>query len=198
MKAVDSKMVLQLFSEVPIVKEVGFTQAELEMFKPYLNQQKFKKKQKLLEAGQEELEFRIIYEGLTREFYVFNNREINTQFAKTHDIVCSYASYMNGQPSNYCIEALEATTVFSIKKEWMDLIMSNGKKFIEFGKKISSAVYGQKSQREMEMLNFDALGRLQHFINDNAGLFLRLPQTYIASYLNISPETFSNLKRKLT
>ena len=49
----------------------------------------------------------------------------------------------------------------------------------------------------MELLNYDAFGRLQHFRNSKPELFLRLPQTYIASYLNISPETFSLLKKKL-
>jgi hypothetical protein len=197
MKAFDSAELLSMFSEVPMVRDIGFTNVEIEMFKKYIIFQEFKKKEKLLEIGKEECFFRIIYEGLSREYYEFNNREINTQFATQFNIACSYASYMNGHLSNYCIEAVEPTIVFSIRKEWMDLIMVNGRNFIEFGKKISSAVYGQKSQREMELLNYDALGRLQHFTDDHSALFLRLPQTYIASYLNISPETFSSLKKKL-
>lgn len=197
MKTFDSAKVLSMFSEVPMVRNVGFTGDEIEMFQEYIDLKKFKKKEKLLEIGDEECYFRIIQEGLIREYYVFNNREINTQFATKNNIACSYASYMNGQPSGYCIEAIEPTTVFSIRKEWMDLLMVKGRNFIEFGKKISSAVYSQKSQREMEMLNYDALGRLQHFTDEHSALFLKLPQTYIASYLNISPETFSNLKKKL-
>ena len=75
--------------------------------------------------------------------------------------------------------------------------MNNLIKFLQFGKKISATITRQKESREMELLNYDALGRLQHFTDSKPDLFLRLPQTYIASYLNVSPETFSTLKKKL-
>lgn len=189
--------ILTEFSKIPLVKQIGFTARELEVFEQYLQLEKFGKKQKILSIGEEEKVFRLVQKGLVREYYLFNNREINTQFASKDDIVCSYVSYMEGQPSLYSIEPVEPTILFAIKREWLDLIMTHGLKFIAFGKKISAVISRQKSMREMELLNYDALGRLQHFIDTNPDLFLRLPQVYIASYLNISPETFSNLKRKL-
>lgn len=185
------------FSEIPIIKQAGFTPGEIAFFEKYLRLERFDKKEKILDIGQEELAFRLVQKGLAREYYIFNNREINTQFASKDDIVCSYTSYMEGTPSEYRIEAVEPTISFSILRSGMDQIMTNGLKFIALGKKISAVISRQKSVREMELLNYDALGRLQHFMNTKPDLFLRLPQVYIASYLNISPETFSTLKRKL-
>jgi CRP-like cAMP-binding protein len=185
------------FSEIPIIKQIGFTADELSIFEKYLRLERFDKKEKILEAGQEENAFRIVQKGLVREYYIFNNREINTQFASKDDIVCSYTSYMEASPSDYYIEAVEPTITFSVLRSGMDQIMTIGLKFISFGKKISAVISRQKSVREMELLNYDALGRLRNFIDTKPDLFLRLPQVYIASYLNISPETFSTLKRKL-
>jgi CRP-like cAMP-binding protein len=186
-----------LFEQIPLVKQIEFTAKELAVFEKYVIVEKFDKKKKILQPGEEESFFRVVQKGLIREYYIFNKREINTQFAEKDDIVCSYTSYMSHQPSEYCIEAVEPSTVFSIKREGMDQIMTSGLKYIQFGKKISAIISLQKSTREMELLNYDAFGRLQHFRNIKPDLFLRLPQTYIASYLNISPETFSSLKKKL-
>jgi CRP-like cAMP-binding protein len=186
-----------LFGQIPIVKEIGFTPNELSVFEQYVTLKKFDKKEKILCIGEEESSFRMVQKGLIREYYIFNNQEINIQFAEKDNIVCSYSSYMSNQPSAYCIEAVEPSVVFSIKREWMDLVMTKGLKFLQFGKKISATITRQKELREMELLNYDALGRLQHFRDSKPDLFLRLPQTYIASYLNLSPETFSTLKKKL-
>ena len=54
-----------------------------------------------------------------------------------------------------------------------------------------------KEQREKELLMNDAPARLRHFINSRPGLIEKLTQIQIASYLNIQPETFSKLKKKL-
>jgi CRP-like cAMP-binding protein len=186
-----------LFSQIPLVNQIGFTAEELAVFDQYVTLERFDKKGKILQPGEEESSFRFVQKGLIREYYIFNKREINTQFAEKNDIVCSYSSYMSHQPSSYCLEAIEPSIVFSIKRKWMDLVMTNGLKFLEFGKKISATITRRKELREMELLNYDALGRLQHFWDTKPEFFLRLPQTYIASYLNISPETFSSLKKKL-
>ena len=132
-----------------------------------------------------------------RQYYIFNGKEINTQFASADDIVCSYASYMAHEPSEYFIEAVEPTSTFTMSRKAMDTMMMHSPRFIEFGKKISANMCKEKSLREMELLNYDALGRLQNFINAKPDYFLKLPQIYIASYLNIKPETFSVLKKKL-
>jgi CRP-like cAMP-binding protein len=197
MNAVGSNINMAMFYEIPLVKQIGFTKAELAVFENYVTLKKFEKKKKILNFGEEETYFRLVQKGLIREYYVLNTREINTQFAVKNDIACSYTSYMSNQPSEYCLEAVEPTTVFSLKREWVDLMMTNGLNFLEFGKKISATLTRQKELREMELLNYDALGRLQHFMDTKPDLFLLLPQTYIASYLNISPETFSTLKKKL-
>ena len=104
---------------------------------------------------------------------------------------------MSNQPTEYYIEAVEETLLFSFEREEMDTIMTKSIKFIVFGRKIAAHIYLQKSLREKELLNYDALGRLQHFLDTRPELFLRLPQKYIASHLNIQPETFSALKKKL-
>lgn len=185
------------FMEFSLVKRVNFDDNELEVLKKHIKVTEYKKKEKILNIGDKETSFRFVRQGLVRQFYVFNNKEINVQFAGRQDIVCSYFSYMSHEASEYCIEALEPTYIYTFSREDMDKMMIQGLKFIEFGKGITAYMCKQKATREKSLLNYDAFGRLQHFMNLQSDLFLRLPQIYIASYLNIQPETFSTLKRRL-
>lgn len=198
MKGPEPNIDFKHFFEIPLIANCNFTPHEQSIFKNYVTIERFSKKEKILKIGEEDNKFRFIYKGLVRQYYVFNEKEINIQFSCPIDnIVVAFASYMGHQPSDYFIEALEPTTLFSITRDNMDHLMSHGPNFINFGKSISATLCTQKSLREKELLNYDALGRLQNFMNTKPELFLRLPQIYIASYLNIQPETFSTLKKKL-
>jgi CRP-like cAMP-binding protein len=182
---------------VPFASEIDFTEDELKIFHDYMDVKPVKKRELLLKAGDEETTFRFLHKGLVRQFYLFNGKEINVNFSTKDEIVCSFASYTSHTPSKYFLEAVEPSMLFCFHKADMDFIISRGMKYTRFGKLLMTELCRQKEQREMDLLNYDALGRLQHFVTEKPELFLKLPQTYIASYLNIKPETLSTLKRKL-
>jgi CRP-like cAMP-binding protein len=183
--------------EIPFVNEIGFSREEITLFEKLMTIRPLKKGEILLQIGEEETHFRFLHKGILRQYYLHEGRQINTQFMQKGNIVCAFGSYTAHTPSKYFIEAVEASVVLEFTREDMDMLISQGIKFTYFGKKIMSQLCMQKEMREMELLNMDALGRLQHFLNTYPDLFLRLPQTYIASYLNIKPETLSTLKKKL-
>lgn len=183
--------------QVDLIRQLDFNREEIDLFTQHAQYVRFARKTRILKSGEEEKYFRIVTEGIVREFYVINEREINTQFAVKGDIVCSYTSYMSQHPSEYVLESIEPCGLLIFEREDMDLIMSTSRRFIEFGKKISAVISQQRDLRERELLNFDALGRLQHFADRYPELFLKIAQKDIASYLNIQPETFSYLKKRL-
>jgi hypothetical protein len=55
----------------------------------------------------------------------------------------------------------------------------------------------QKELWELECIRYSTKERFLRFMSDNPELFQRVPQKYLASYLNIKPETFSRLKHLL-
>lgn len=182
---------------LPLIGNMHFSPAEMAAIEKIQLVREFKKNEFLLHAGEEEKEWRFVYKGLVRVFYTKENREINTAFAQEDGIVCSFSSYFSRQPSYHSIQALESSKLVCFKRDELDALMSQSPKFVQFGVSLVNFMISQKEQREMDLLNNDALGRLQHFLDTQPGLFLRLPQIYIASYLNIRPETLSALKRKL-
>ncbi len=185
------------FSEIPLIKAMNFEPSELLKFEQCVKVIKYKKKESILSVAEEETHFRIVKSGVARQFYKHNGYEITTQFSSDNDILCSYTSYLSRSASIYAIQAIESTTIYSFSRNDLDFLMSKGPKFIEFSKQISAAISIKMELREMEFLNYDALARFQHFYDTRKELMLSLPQTFIASYLNIKPETLSSLKKKL-
>jgi CRP-like cAMP-binding protein len=183
--------------DIPFLRAINFTPVEMEIFEQNLQIKNFRKGELILSAGEEENEFRFVHKGLVRKYFVHEGREINTRFITEGGIVCVFSSYSSHTASPYFIEAMENTVLLCFKREDMDHILIQGPKYIQFGISLMNHLILQKEQRERDLLSHDALGRLQHFLDTQPGLFLKLPQTYIASYLNIRPETLSALKRKL-
>lgn len=191
-------MQMGMFLEIPLIKSLNFSNQDVQVISKHLKLQQFKKGEKILQCGEEETLVRFVQKGLIREFYVYQNREINTRFASCNDVVCSFSSFMSQEPSTNEIEAMADTTTYTLTREGMNqMYVEGGAQFIKFGRKIFSDVCKQKALREMELVNDDALGRLQNFLSTKPELFAQIPQKQLASYLNITPETFSNLKRKL-
>jgi CRP-like cAMP-binding protein len=185
------------FSQIPLVAEMNFNRDELGILMQVVQVKGYAKKEKILLPDNKEITFRFVKSGIIRQFYVYKNRQINVQFAVVNDIVCSYASYMFDGESGYYIESVNEASVFAFDRSSMDTIVLTNPKFLAFGKRIAAEVCEFKSLREKELLNYSGIERLRHFIENQSQLFLSLPQTYIASYLNVTPETFSALKRKM-
>jgi CRP-like cAMP-binding protein len=184
--------------ELPLLGLIPFTAQEKIVLYKYVKVRPFKKKEKILELGQMDTHFNFVHKGLVRQYYVYNGREINTQFATKNDMLCSGYSYFARTPSEYFIEAVEPTTLLSIEIPDMDIILMQSDNFLQWGRLLVNQILFYKEQRERELLNYDALNRLKHFMETKRDLFLRLPQIYIASYLNIQPETFSKLKSSIS
>jgi CRP-like cAMP-binding protein len=183
--------------EVPFVKEINFSPEELFLFEKFMEVKAVNKGETILSPGEEETHFRFLNKGLIRQYYFYNGREICVHFAQKNEIVCSFASYTAHGPTKYFIEAIVPSVLLCFRKTDMDFIMSEGIKYTQFGKLLMTQLCNQKEQREMDLLNYDGLGRLQYFVKTEPELFEQLPQKYIASYLNIKQETLSTLKKKL-
>jgi len=94
------------------------------------------------------------------------------------------------------VEALEPITVFSISRRQLEKLYENNVRIERLGRKIITHLVLQKEEWEHECIRMETRERFLHFVDNNADLLQRVPQKYLASYLNMKPETFSRLKRR--
>ena len=155
------------------------------------------KKVRLTDINETEKYLYFVIKGLARKFFYKGKEEIITQIAKEGELISSSVSYFSGTPSGYVIETVEPTTFYSLHHDRADQLYSQYPKLERLSRLIITELFLQKEVWELERIRYSTKERFLRFMNENPELFQRVPQKYLASYLNIKPETFSRLKHLL-
>ena len=154
----------------------------------------FEKKTILTKPGEVEEYMYFITTGLIRKYFLKKDQEIITHLVKEGGIVGSGESFLTGQPSRYFVETLEPTTAFAISRQKLEEMYGSSKKWEKLGRIMTTQYFLVQEMRLMDNIRFSTRERFVKFKNENTDLIQRVPQKYLASYLNIKPETFSRLK----
>jgi CRP-like cAMP-binding protein len=176
---------------------VALTKEEFAMVADRLVIRNIEKKQLLVKAGEVEEYLNFTVKGLTRMYFYKNKTEVITNIAKEGEIISSSSSFLSGTPSNYYVETLEPSTFLSISRRQLEQAYEESPSIERLGRLMTTHFVLQKEEWELECMRLDTKERFLRFLGNNPELLLRVPQKYLASYLNMKPETFSRLKHLL-
>lgn len=168
-----------------------------EHIKPYAELRQFRKKQLLSREHEVENYLNFITKGLARKYYKKGKTEINTQISTEGHIIHAQESFHGRTPSEYFVEAIEPTTTVSITYDNLEKIYSSSHKMERLGRLVITFTMIIKDRWQMNMVKLTPRERFVDFVHKNPELLQRVPQKYLASYLNIQPETFSRFKHLL-
>ncbi len=173
------------------------TPEEFQHFSTLLEKVNCPKKKMLTRAGEVEQYLYIISSGLVRKFFLRKKDEVVTQLAREGDLVCSSVSFLSQQPSEYFVETLEPCILLAISFDNLQKMYNLGEHTERLGRLITIDWLLQKEQWEHDRLRQQPRERFIRFMRENGDLVQRIPQKYLASYLNMKPETFSRYKHLL-
>jgi CRP-like cAMP-binding protein len=177
-----------------ISKHIELTEEEFQLFASKLQLVSFDKKTKLVEIGEVATTFYFVLKGISRRYFYRGKQEVITHLIKEGGMMGSVISFLTGQPSRYALETIEPVTAYSLSKKDLDELYSMDKKWEKFGRKIITAFFLQVENQILDNIRYSTKERFINFMKHNPELVLRVPQKYLASYLEIQPETFSRLK----
>jgi CRP-like cAMP-binding protein len=164
---------------------------------PVIKIRKFGKKEFLTRTGDIENHFNFILKGLIRKYYQKGNEEISTQISFEGHIIHSQESYHSRTPSEYAVETIEASTVLSIQYNDLEAVFAASPKMEHLGRMVITHTMVLKDRWQMQIVKMSPRERFLYFVTRNPQLMQRVPQKFLASYLNIKPETFSRFKHLL-
>ena len=164
---------------------------------PFIKVRRYGKKELLIRAGEVENYFNFIVKGLARKYYKRGKDQINTQISYEGHIIHSQESFHSRTPSEYYVETIEPTTVISITYDDLEKLYSRSLKMERLGRLVITFTMVLKDRWQMQMVKLNPRERFIYFVNRNPELLQRVPQKFLASYLNIKPETFSRFKHLL-
>jgi CRP-like cAMP-binding protein len=187
-KAALEKLHHYLAAYVPLNKQ------EFSQLLPFIEIREFDKKVRVIREGEIERYLNIISSGLARKYLPVKNNEITIQLATEGHIIHSELSFHNRTPSGSIVETIEPTVFFSISYDNLEQMYDQFPKVERLGRLLISELFIKKDSRYFDQLNKNTRERFLEYIRTHPQMMQRVPQKYIASYLNIKPETFSRLK----
>ncbi|KYP12938.1 Crp/Fnr family transcriptional regulator [Flavihumibacter sp. CACIAM 22H1] len=176
---------------------VDLTDAEQKLLEQHIQIMTCAPRQVLTGIGELEQHTYFIEKGLVRKYFFRGQDEITVQLSKEGDIISSAVSFLSGVPSDFVIETMEACTLAFITKSSMDTLYDYSINFEKMGRLIILEWMLVKERNDTFRMISSPRERYLRFVQENPALLTRVPQKYLASLLDIKPETFSRFKKQL-
>ena len=173
---------------------IELSEEEFQTFASKLQPVSFDKRTKLVDIGEVATNMYFILKGISRRYFYRGKQEIITHLVTEGGLMGSVVSFITGEPSHYILETIEPVTALAISKKDLEELFLTDKEWEKFGRKILTAFFLQIEFHNMDNIRYTTKERFVNFMKQNPDLLLRVPQKYLASYLEIQPETFSRLK----
>lgn len=182
-----------------VSRYIQLTPEEENHFASILKHRKYLKRQFLVQAGDACKFESYVVKGCLRAYFVdpHGNSHI-IQFAIEDWWISDMASLMTGEPSTFNIDALEDTEVIQIERENFLELFNRVPKFDRMFRLMLTKAFVAHQQRIIDNLCMPATDRYLRFIKRYRNIEQRVPQNQIASYLGMTPEFLSQIRRKLS
>ncbi len=170
------------------------THEELDTLESILVPKKFAKGEMILKAGEICENIYYIDKGLIRQFYYKNNKELTEHIGADGEIFMCIESLFREEPTELQVEALENSIIYLIPKHRLEQVaLHNVNIQIMYRKILEESLI--ISQIHADLLRFEtAQNRYLRLCKLKPQVVLRAPLVYIASYLQMTPETLSRVR----
>ncbi|MBL6447776.1 Crp/Fnr family transcriptional regulator [Fulvivirga sp. 29W222] len=136
-----------------------------------------------------------VVSGTLRVYVIDEFEEHTIRFGYQGSIIAALDSFITGKPSDFYIQALKKTELKMIPKTtYMEFVQSNAENLQLWHDILEQMVY-QQMERERDLLTSSPLERYERVLKRSPQLFQEVPHKYIASYLRMTPETLSRIKK---
>ena len=178
-----------------VFAEARLSDSEYEEFAALWEVKQYPKKGFLTEMGMVEQYFYVVIDGV-QAIYLLDQKgdKCVLGFSYTGSPSGVYDSFLERAPSHYFLEALTDSSLLTLNYDNYQKLFTQFNSFDRWGRIFHQQVLAGRVKREVELLTLSAKERYQLFMRRCPPILQQIPQKYLASYLNMTPETFSRLR----
>ncbi len=178
-------------------KHITLTDSEKQLVFSLLNQKKIARKEVLLRQGDSCKKIYFVEDGSLRAFNVNNSgKESTIMFALQDWWITDMDCFINQKPALVSIEALEQSKVMELDFHSLQELYKSIPKFERFFRILFQNAYIREQQRALQNISFSTEERYWKFVDKYPAFVQKATQKQIASYLGVTPEFLSSVKRK--
>ena len=175
-----------------------YNEQTFEQIKPYIKTVFLKAGEYLLETGKICRQIAFIENGLMRLYYLHDGKEITNCFCRESSLTCSYKSLITQEESDIAIQAVEDATLYVFSYDALQELYQKDLFWQQVGRIAGEGEYIVAEKHRRFLTDFSATERYQQILENDPDLLQRVPLHYLASYLQIAPETLSRIRKKLS
>lgn len=180
-------------------EKVNLTSEEEDICKTFLIPKKVRKKQYILQEGDVCKYGAFVEKGALRSYTIDEKgQEHIVQFAIEGWWISDMYSFITGEPSVYNIDVLEDAELLLLSKPSEEELLEKVPKFERYQRLLVQGAYIALQRRLVLSLSQSAEEKYTKLTNTYPDIIQRVPQHMIASYLGITPETLSRIRRQIS
>lgn len=165
---------------------------------PLLSIKEVKAGDYLLSHGRICREIFFIDRGLLRLYYLANGKEVTNCFCKEDSIATSYSSLITQKPSEIAIQAIETSTIYTLSNDSLHDLYRKNAFWQQLGRLAAENEFIAAECHNRFITDLPAMDRYRQVLEEDGDLLQRVPLVYLATYLQIAPETLSRIRKKLS
>ncbi|MDO5980135.1 Crp/Fnr family transcriptional regulator [Flavivirga spongiicola] len=168
------------------------------IFSSKLKKSVYSKKATILKVGDIENHLSFIEKGRLRFFTPKQENDITFGFCFENEFMSAYDSFLTRKPSTYQIETLTDTTLWRLTYKDLQDIYNETEVGNAIGRITTENIFLMKSKREQSFLNETAEKRYLNLFAERPNLIKEIPLKYIASYIGITPQALSRIRKRIS
>ena len=175
-----------------------FEEEEIELIESKISRRKLKRREYLMKTGDICRHYTFVIKGVLRLYGIDQNgKENNILFAAENDWISDITSFHDTKPGESNIQAIEPSEIIQIVQQDLYFLYTNIPKLDRIFKVITEEKYVELQNRVFQNISSTAQQRYTYFHEKYPHLASRLPNTQIASYLGITPEFLSMIRKEM-
>ena len=136
-----------------------------------------------------------VISGSLRVYFEDEYEEQIVRLGYTGNLLAALDSFLSGEPTDFYIQALKSCELKATSRDLLYELIGQRPELSQIWQVVMEQLIYQQLEREKDILTYSPRRRYERVLERSPHLFQEIPHKYIASYLRMTPETLSRLKK---
>ncbi|WP_276167238.1 Crp/Fnr family transcriptional regulator [Zobellia alginiliquefaciens] len=156
------------------------------------------KKTILLKLGETEKYLSFIEKGAVRLYIPKQENDLTFGFCFENQFVSAYDSFLSQNPCSYELQTITETTLWQISHKDLQQVYAQTEIGNTIGRLTAESLFLNKSEREQSLLNLTPEERYVSLFTERPQLIREIPLKFIASYIGVTPQALSRIRKRIS
>jgi CRP-like cAMP-binding protein len=177
---------------------IRLQESEWRFIASHFTRKAFSKNEHITPQGVIENYLSFIESGRVRFYIPDDENELTFNFSFEKEFTCAYDSFLTRTPSDYALQVLGETVVWQISYDDLQKVYAQTSAGNYLGRCAAERLFLSKSRRELSLLKYSAKERYLKLFSEQPDIVKFIPLKYVASYLGITPQGLSRIRRQIS